>query len=437
MFSDLHVDKRLLRSLDDQNIKTPTAVQTQAIPALMEPGDYMVSAATGTGKTLAFLLPVLEQLLLSKGPKEGSRCLILAPTRELAKQIFKACHQLARYTYLKTGLFVGGEDFKYQKALLRKDPEIVIGTPGRILEHAQKGNALFENIEHFVIDEADSILELGFYDDIVAIAEHCNQDRQTFLFSATLDRKAIHQLAQSVLSAPTVIAVEGHRKKHQNIQQQIILADDYDHKKNLLDWVLSNQSFNKALVFTNTKTDSNRVRGFLRGKKYKAASINSEMSQDERNATMANFRSHNTKVLVATDIASRGLDISDIDLVINFDMARNGDDYIHRIGRTGRAESAGLAISFICPNEWNLMIAIERYLNNKFERRVIKALVGKWKGPKKTKSSGKVAGKTKRKNSAIASDKPKGKNKSKEPSKPKFNKTQPIDGFAPFKKKKS
>jgi superfamily II DNA/RNA helicase len=437
MFSDLNLNNRLIRSLDDQNIKTPTPVQLQAIPQAHQSKDLMVSAATGTGKTLAFLLPIMNQLLDKKGAKEGSRCLVLAPTRELAKQIFKTCQGLSRYTHLKCALFVGGEDYKFQKALLRKDPEIVIATPGRILEHVEKGNALFSHLEYLVLDEADRMLEMGFYDDVMAIAESCSAERQTLLFSATLDRRGITELAKGVLNNPETIKVDSHRQQHENITQQIVLADDYDNKKNLLNGLLSTQEFTKALVFTNTKIDSNRVRGFLRGKKYRASSINSDMTQEERTTTMRSFSTGSTQILVATDVASRGLDINDIDLVINFDMARNGDDYIHRIGRTGRVNNKGLAVSFICPNEWNLMIAIERYINSKIEKRVISGLLGKWKGPKKTKTSGKLSSKVKRnKIDATGTKKSKTKSKSKAKAKTSKPKIAPLDGFAPIKKKK-
>lgn len=435
MFSDLSLLPRLIRALEEEGYKKPTPVQRQAIPKVLEGKDLLVSAATGTGKTAAFLVPVIQQLMKNKAPRQGSRCLILAPTRELARQIFKSCEKLIQYTYLKSGLFIGGEDFFYQKALLRKDPEIIIATPGRILEHIKKGSALVEHLEHLVLDEADTMLELGFQEDVTEIAQQCSASRQTLMFSATLDRRGIATLAADLLNDPETIVVDKHRQQHKSIKQQVILADDEDHKKNLLHWLLSNESFHKALIFTNTKTGSNRIRGFLRGKKFKADSLNSDMSQDERSATMASFRSHTTQVLVATDVASRGLDVSDIDLVINFDMARNGDDYIHRIGRTGRADQQGVAISFITAREWNLMVAIERYTQAQFERRTIKALVGKYKGPKKVKNSGKVAGKAKR--PKLKDDKVKGTKLKSRPKKSKSAaKKAPVDGFAPMKKKK-
>ncbi|WP_026244584.1 DEAD/DEAH box helicase [Dasania marina] len=433
MFSAMPLNERLLRALHELNIKTPTAVQQQAIPAALAGKDLRVSAATGTGKTIAFLLPVLQPMFEGKATiAEGSRCVILAPTRELAKQIFKTCKSLCRFSYLKTALIIGGEEFKYQQALLRKDPEIIIATPGRLLEHLQKGSALLSQLEFLVLDEADKMLELGFLDDVTAIAGHSNTQRQTLMFSATLERRGIAELSAGILNEPETIQVDTHRQQHKNIRQQVILADDYEHKKNLLDWLLSNETFGKALVFTNTKTDSNRVRGFLRGKKYRAASINSDMSQEDRSTTMTSFRSGATQILVATDVASRGIDINDIDLVINFDMARNGDDYIHRIGRTGRVEQKGLAISFITAKEWNLMAAIERYVTVSFEKRTIKPLLGKYKGPKKLKSSGKAASTTKRSKVKAAEPKKKKKKTGARPSRP----VKALDGFAPIKKKK-
>lgn len=428
-FSSLELLPRLIRALEEQGFTEPTPVQSQAIPIALSGKDMLVSAATGTGKTVAFLLPIIQQLMANKSPRQGSRCLILAPTRELAKQLFKQCEKLVQYTYLKPGLFIGGEDFKFQAALLRKDPEIIIATPGRILELITKEAALVSHLEHLVLDEADTMLELGFEEDVAAIAGHCGDNYQTLMFSATLDRKGVKHLAMQLLNEPETLIVDSHRQQRENIKQEVILADDLAHKKNLLAWLLENETFEKAIVFTNTKTQTTALRGFLRGKKFRAACLNSDMSQEERSAVMANFRSHHTRVLVATDVASRGLDISSIDLVINFDMARNGDDYVHRIGRTGRVETSGHAVSFVMSNEWNLMVAIERYTRTRFIQRTVSAFIGRFKGPKKLKNSGKIASKTKR-NKTTTKDK-----KITKAARKKAAVHKPMDGFAPMKKK--
>lgn len=395
MFTDLLLDQRLLKSVDKLGFEQPTPVQQQAIPLAMAGKDLLVNAATGSGKTAAFLLPILQRMITSPGPKEGTRALVLVPTRELARQIGKECEKLASYCGLKVGVITGGQEFSVQRALLRRDPQIIIATPGRTLELVKEGTTLFTGLEVLVLDEADRLFEMGFIDDVLAIIATCNPARQTMLLSATLPA-GVRRLMQ-VLNEPERVTVNTAREQHDSIRQQYILADDEKHKEKLLLWLLENEPFERALVFTNTRDQANHLCGVMRYRGQRAGFLHGEVKQDIRNSTTTAFRDGKINVLVASDVASRGLDVKGIDLVVNFDMARKGDDYVHRIGRTGRAGQQGLAVAFIAPNEWNLKASIERYLNVTFESRKIKELPGTYKGPKKLKASGKAAGPAKSK----------------------------------------
>ncbi|MGY0218838.1 DEAD/DEAH box helicase [Endozoicomonadaceae bacterium StTr2] len=395
-FSTLGLHERLIRGLEDLKYEQPTPVQAQTIPAVLEGTDLMVGAETGSGKTAAFILPILHRLHTKPAPKSGTRALVLVPTRELARQVEKQCEKLARFTYIKSGMIIGGDSFKFQASIFRKNPEIIIATPGRLMEHLEKGTPDFKDLEVLVLDEADRMLDMGFGADVLTIAGRCPEARQTLLFSATMKQKGMQDMTEQVLQNPQTIILNTARDPHENIRQQIILADDLQHKDKLLDWLLNNETYEKAVVFTNTRVQANRLNGLVRYNKHRAAALHGEMTQDERNKVMQNFREGRINVLIATDVAARGLDVKGIDLVINLDMARNGDDYVHRIGRTGRAGEQGLAVTFISPPEWNLMVGIERYLKVKFERRAIEGLKGHYKGPKKVKASGKAAGRKKK-----------------------------------------
>jgi superfamily II DNA/RNA helicase len=234
---------------------------------------------------------------------------------------------------------------------------------------------------------------MGFSDDVLAIAGHCNDERQTLLFSATLTHYGVIKIADRILKNHyKTVALNTLHDGHSNIQQQIVLADDNDHKQKLLAWILLNETYDKALVFTNTRLKAVELQGPLRGQKLRVGVLHGEMDQKDRNRMMSLFRDGIVNIVVSTDLAARGLDVKGVNLVINFDVPRNGIDYIHRIGRTGRADEQGLAVALVKSTEWNLMSGIQRFLKQKFERRTIKELEGSYKGPKKLKSSGKAAG---------------------------------------------
>ena len=396
LLSDLSLHAQLLKALDKLGFSEATDVQAQAIPVALQGSDLMVSAQTGSGKTAAFLLPILHQLLTVKAPGSGTRALILLPTRELALQTQKNFEQLAAFTYIKSGLIIGGEALKHQVATLRKDPEVLIATPGRLVDHIEKGTTEFRHLEVMVLDEADRMLDMGFAIDMNTIASSCNSERQNLLFSASLKHEGLGKISKSFRD-PVAIAVGTPNEEHRDIQQQLVLADTIKHKEQLVAALVDEEQANKTLIFCNTRLQCQQLSHLLRYKKMKAGYIHGDISQNDRKQVMNQFRQGGITVLVATDVAARGLDIKGVDLVINFNIAQSGDDHLHRVGRTGRAGEQGKAITLIDSNEWNQMSSIERYLKFRFVQRVVKGLKADYSGPKKLKKSGKAAGSKKKK----------------------------------------
>lgn len=440
MFSEIGLHERLLKALNELDFTGFTPVQAQAIPLALQGKDLLISAETGSGKTAAFLLPVMQHLLENDSPLKGTQALVLVPTRELARQVFKHFKALGSFTHLQAEVIIGGDEFKYQKACLRKNPHIVIATPGRLLEHLEKASADLADLEVLVLDEADRMLDMGFSEDVQKIAAACNPLRQSLLLSATLNHRGISPLVAKLMREPETVIVGAARTPLDNIEQQVILADDLKHKEQLLAALLESEKFERAIVFTNTRVQANKLGGLLRYHKQRVGVLHGDMSQVQRDQVMSLFRGSKINVLVATDVAARGLDIKGTDLVVNFDMARNGDDYVHRIGRTGRAGEQGLAIAFIMANEWNLKSGIERYLRVKFKQRKLAGLEGNYKGPKKLKASGKSAGSKKKK--TVAENKkasPKNTKKARQKTAVKTADREhkvSADGFKPLRKKR-
>lgn len=454
-FADLGLNERIIKGLNQLEYQAPTPVQVQSIPQVLKQHDLLVNAETGSGKTAAFVLPAVQRFMENPSPKTGTRCLVLAPTRELAKQIYQHCHQLAAFTYIKAGVLTGGENFKKQITTIRKNPEFIIATPGRLLEHLEANNIDFRDLEMLVLDEADRMLDMGFAEEVLEIAEQCRKDRQTLLFSATLDKRGLKEVADKVLNNPQTLTINRARESNQSIEQGIIYADHFGHKDKLTAALLKQEGFDKALVFTNTKDRADKLRGFLQYNKIRVASLHGDMDQKHRNRVMEQLSKGSIDVVVATDVASRGLDIPGIDLVINYDMARNSDDYIHRIGRTGRAGKTGQAISLIAHFEWDQISNVQRYQKIRIPVLKIDGLEGSYSGPKKLKSNGKAAGpkkkklskgkQTTKKGAARKSSKPKNakSNTESKPSSQKASsglrrvpaKTSSRDGNSPLKRK--
>ena len=447
MFTSFDLQPPLLKAIEALSFKTPTPVQVQAIPEALQHKDLMVCAQTGSGKSAAFLLPMLNQLITKDTPNSKTRALVLVPTRELARQLLKQTEALAKFSKIQVASITGGQEFKFRAALFRKNPEIIIATPGRLLEHMGKNEKLLEDVEVLVLDEADRMLDMGFSEDVLKIAAQCTQaERQTMLFSATLKQKGMYEVIQTVLNDPLNIMVDSFKGEHENIAQEVMLADDDKHKQRLLTWLLANKTFRQAIVFVNTKVKAESLYHFLEYHNINAGVLQGDMTQDERNHVMVRMQQGGFDVLVATDVAARGLDVKKIDLVVNVDMPRSGDDYVHRIGRTGRAGEQGLAVSFVDHTEWNLKCAIERYLRISMTPKKAKGLEGKYKGPKNMKSNGKPVGKKspKKKDSKKTSAKKTTKKvaNGKKPSSKKPANQKPLtprfgDGSAPFKPKSS
>ncbi|OEC41307.1 RNA helicase [Pseudomonas sp. 1D4] len=439
MFSQFALHERLLKAVAELKFVEPTPVQQAAIPPALEGRDLRVTARTGSGKTAAFVLPLLNRLIGEAKPRERIRSLILLPTRELAQQTLKEVERFSQFTFIKSGLVTGGEDFKVQAAMLRKLPDVLVSTPGRLIEHLNSGTVSLKEVEVLVLDEADRMLDMGFAEDMQRITAECANRQQTLLFSATTGGAALREVSAQVLKDPLHLRLNGIEQLNESTRQQVITADDVDHKEALARWLLANETYQKAIVFTNTRAQADRFYGHLVAAGYKAFVLHGDKDQKDRKLAIDRVREGGTKVLVATDVAARGLDIEGMDLVINFDMPRSGDEYVHRVGRTGRAGGEGLAVSLICHNDWNLMSSVERYLKQSFERRVIKELKGTYNGPKKVKASGKAVGtkkkKTDKKSTGKASAKPAAKRK---PSGPRREQPQVVssDGLAPLKRRK-
>ncbi|WP_210396105.1 DEAD/DEAH box helicase [Motiliproteus sediminis] len=446
MFAEYSLHERLLKAVNKLGFEQPTEVQQQVIPAALSGKDLLASAETGSGKTAAYLLPLLQRMVAQDAPNSGTRALILLPTRELARQVLKHFSDLAGFTRIKAGLITGGVEFKFQRAELRKNPEVVIATPGRLLEHLSANSLDLADLEMLVLDEADRMLDMGFADDVMTIADACSSVRQTLLLSATLSPKRMGQVIDKVLRDPVRLLLSGARDQHAQIAQQIVLADDIKHKERLLRRLLEIEQPDKVVVFSNTRAGADKVGSLLRFHGYRAGVLHGDLTQDERNRIMQLMRQGGLQILVATDVAARGLDIKGVNLVINFDMARSGDEHVHRVGRTGRAGEEGLAISLISAREWNLMASVERYLRIKFERRDVPGLEGKYKGPEKLKASGKAVRSGKRKKPDPRKAKPVEKGKQRHRDRKQIGKRRtpatPVeqrlgDGFAPLKRKKT
>ncbi len=441
-FADLNLHERLIKALGELEITTPTPVQASAIPEALAGHDLRVVARTGSGKTAAFMLPLLHQLLQHSRPRTDTRALILLPTRELAQQTLKQVEALGRYTFIKAELITGGEDFKVQAAKMRKNPEILIGTPGRLIEHLESGNLRLQDLEMLVLDESDRMLDMGFSDDVLRLAAECRAERQTLLFSATSGGNAMEKMVASTLRDPKSLMLDSVRDLNESVVQQVITADDVKHKERLVQWLLANETYDKAVVFTNTREQADRLGGVLVASNLKVFVLHGEKDQKDRKLAMDRLKAGGVKVLVATDVAARGIHVDGLDLVINFDMPRSGDEYVHRIGRTGRVGGEGTAISLIAAHEWNLMASIQRYLRQNFEYRLIEALKGNFLGPKNLKSNGKAAGSKKKKMKKKA-DAKKGKKPARKKAVAKKNSrtNKPVpdtnSGFATVKKRKN
>ena len=374
LFEELKLDSRLLDAVKKSGFTEPTDIQREAIPVVLSGEDLMASAQTGTGKTAAFVLPALQHLLKpSKKSGIGPRVLVLTPTRELAMQINEDIRQFSRFSKATTGSIVGGMSYGPQLRLLRNRLDLLVATPGRLMDHMEQGKVDFSRLEMLVLDEADRMLDMGFIDAVKDIAAKMPATRQTLLFSATLEGPVL-KVANQLLRKPRRIALAANNESHKSIQQHIHHADSKAHKQQLLEHHLNDGQLTKALIFTATKRGADQLAKVLRSKDHKSAALHGDMSQNKRRQTVENLKKGRVEMLVATDVAARGLDIKDISHVINFDLPMVAEDYIHRIGRTGRAGATGCAISLVGSSDWQKLGQIERLTGQKIKREVIEGL---------------------------------------------------------------
>jgi len=375
MFEQFDLDSELLACVKEQGYKKPTSIQELVIPKAMIGKDILASAPTGTGKTAAFLLPIAQHLLDYPRTQPGfPRVLILTPTRELAIQIGQDSEAFTKLTKIKTGVITGGVNYGSHTDILNSTTDILVATPGRLLEYIENEQFDAREIEILVLDEADRMLDMGFSETINRIVGEARWRKQTMLFSATLEGAAVLRFSKEVLKDPEFLASNPSRKEKAKIHQWLHLADSAQHKLDLLVNTLKQEGVERAVVFANKRETVQYLSGKLYADELPCVWLEGKMPQDKRNKAIERFKSGEIKVLVATDVAARGLDIDDITHVINFDLPRKVDIYIHRIGRTGRAGSKGTAISLVEAHDMPVVAKIERYQNERLQRRVIEAL---------------------------------------------------------------
>lgn len=363
-FESLNLDSAILRAIEESGYTTPTAIQAQAIPVVTEGHDLMASAQTGTGKTAAFMLPALNLLATPHESKSrGPRILVLTPTRELAAQVNEAARKYGKFLRARTVSIVGGMPYPLQNKLLSQPLDILVATPGRLLDHMERGRIDLSRLQMLILDEADRMLDMGFLPDVERICEQLTAERQTLLFSATLDGD-IARIARQILKNPKTIQVAGQKEKHANIEQRLHYVDDMTHKNKLLEHLLIAPEVNQAIIFTSTKRHCDVLAEDLYAAGHKTAALHGDMTQGARNRTLTKLRQGDVKVLVATDVAARGIDVNGITHVINYDLPKFAEDYVHRIGRTGRAGKTGIAISFASNMDRHILRKIEQFTGN-------------------------------------------------------------------------
>ncbi|BFU78607.1 ATP-dependent RNA helicase RhlE [Arcobacter sp. 15-2] len=370
-FTNLGLSKPILKAIEDQGYTSPSPIQAQAIPLVLEGKDVLAGAQTGTGKTAGFTLPILELMMHKslKRQKLKTRALILTPTRELAAQVHQNVVDYSKYLPFTSAVIFGGVGINPQKAKLKNGVDILVATPGRLLDLIGQDALDLSNVEFFVLDEADRMLDMGFIHDIKKVLKMLPSDKQSLLFSATFST-SIKKLADSLLDSPTLIEVAKRNTSAQTISQKVHFVDK-GRKKELLVHLIKRDNWHQVLVFTRTKHGANKLTQHLEIEGIKAAAIHGNKSQGARTKALADFKANAIQVLVATDIAARGIDIDQLPHVINFELPNVPEDYVHRIGRTGRAGNEGVALSLVCVDEHEFLNDIEKLIKKDIEKEEI------------------------------------------------------------------
>jgi len=361
-FKNLNLNPRIIQAIEEMKYEIATPIQEKSIPEILKGKDLFACAQTGTGKTAAFLLPTLTKLIENPSKGKGPRILVLVPTRELAMQVSKEAIKYSKYLKkVKTVCIYGGVPYPMQRRDLNRPYEILVATPGRLIDHINSGRIKFSRLETFILDEADRMLDMGFIDDVRRIADAIETEHQTLLFSATL-KKTVKNLVKDLLKDPVDIKIPIDKE---NIEQRIHIVKNLDHKLELLDKVLNEEEIKQAIIFTSTKIYADELKYQLQDKNHRVKALHGDIPQGKRTRTIAQFRQGKTDLLIATDVAARGIDIPKISHIINFDLPNSIEDYIHRIGRTGRIGEKGLAISFASSKDRNILLDIEKLTNQK------------------------------------------------------------------------
>lgn len=373
-FADLDLDPTLLKSIEGMGYERPTQIQTQAIPQALEGKDILASAPTGTGKTAAFAIPALQYLLDFPRKKSGpARILILTPTRELAMQVAEHTKQLAEHTNLKVFTITGGVQYQEHADILATSQDIVVATPGRLQEYIQSERFDCRAIEWLILDEADRMLDMGFAPAVNRLSTECRWRKQTLLFSATLEGRGVEGFTADLLKDPAKVEAEPPRRERKKISQWYHRADSMPHKLDMLKHILTNQA-ERSIIFLKTRERLAELRVELEQAQIPCSWIQGEMPQDRRNNAITRFRDGTVNVLLATDVAARGIDLPDVSHVINYDMPRTADVYLHRIGRTARAGKKGNAISLVEAHDQAMLERVARYIKEEIKERFIKEL---------------------------------------------------------------
>ena len=367
LFESLGLAPELVRALQEEGYETPTPIQEQAIPLALAGRDVVGSAQTGTGKTAAFLLPILQHL--QGRPRGAVRALVLVPTRELAEQVLASARAYGRHTGVDATAVYGGVGMEHQTQALRRGTPIVIATPGRLLDHIGRGHFDASQLEVLVLDEADRMLDMGFAPDVRRILELLPTERQTLFFSATVSAD-VDRLARRALKEHAAVEI-GRRAQTADGVAHMLVAVDKTVKRDLLARMLTEVTEGRILVFTRTKYGADRLTRHLRREGHDVAALHGDKTQGARNAALDGFKEGSTRVLVATDLAARGVDVDDIAIVVNYDVPTDPEVYVHRVGRTARAGAKGLALTLMSPDEWLLMMDVEKLIGRTLPRETV------------------------------------------------------------------